>query len=169
MQSPLRLFMLSAMVLLWSQPSGAQDISATTAPDSTERATIIEHITATGGNTVTMPAALRDRITPEMTANPVTDRPTSTSTVSGGYRIQVFSDSNPRTAQAEARSKSANISSKFPAIRTYVTYDAPYWRLRVGDFTTYEDAADALSALKEAFPSYRRELRIVRDHINVGN
>lgn len=84
MQSPLRLFTLSVMALLWSQPSGAQDISATTAPDSTERATIIEHITATGGNTVTMPAALRDRITPDMTTNPVADRPTATSTVSGG-------------------------------------------------------------------------------------
>lgn len=168
MQATLRLFMLSAMAMLWHQVSQAQDISATGTPDSTAHVTIIGHITASGENTVTIPDALRERITPDEHAA-IADKTASPTAVSGGYRIQVFSDSNPRTAQSEARSKSANISSRFPSIRTYVTYDAPYWRLRVGDFTTYEDASDALSLLKEAFPSYRRELRIVRDHINTVN
>jgi hypothetical protein len=87
----------------------------------------------------------------------------------GGYRIQVFSDSNPRTARNEARAKAGNIAARFPEYRTYVTYDAPYWRLRIGDFRSYEAAHEALSAIKEAFPAYRRELRVVRDRININN
>ena len=129
-----------------------------------EPLTIIEHISSTEGHSVTMPEALKLRMIPR-THQAAT---TASTAVSGGYRIQVFSDSNPR-AQGEARGKASDISSKYPQWRTYVTYDAPYWRLRIGDFTNYEDANDALSALKEAFPSYKRELRIVRDHINTPN
>lgn len=167
MQASLRLFLLSVATLLWSHDVCAENPALSSAPDTVSVSTIIEHITASGENTVIMPKALLERITPESDRTSDVDNTASSTATSGGYRIQVFSDSNPRTAQSEARSKAANISSKFPSIRTYVTYDAPYWRLRVGDFTIYEDAADALSAIKEAFPSYRRELRIVRDHINI--
>ncbi len=86
-----------------------------------------------------------------------------------GYRIQVFSDNNARTAEREAHSKAAAISESFPQWGTYITYDSPYWRLRVGDFQTYEDATDAVMELKNAFPAYRRELRVVRDRIRIVN
>lgn len=83
-----------------------------------------------------------------------------------GFRIQVFSDNNSRTAKNEARTKSHNISEAFPHLRTYVTYDAPYWRLRVGDFRSRTDAEEAAEEIKRHFPSYSREVRVVRDRIN---
>lgn len=124
---------------------------------------IIEHICTVEGHSVRIPETLKQRLT----RKPRQISVVTPSISNGGYRIQVFSDSNPR-AQGEARAKASNINSKFPQWRSYVTYDAPYWRLRIGDFTNYEDANDALSVLKDAFPSYKRELRIIRDHINVG-
>lgn len=83
-----------------------------------------------------------------------------------GYRIQVFSDNNSRTAKSEARSKARDISEKFPELRTYVVYNAPFWRLRVGDFLTPEDANDVVVKIKEEFPKYSKEIRVVRDRIN---
>lgn len=83
-----------------------------------------------------------------------------------GFRIQVFSDNNARTAKNEARAKSHNISGSFPHWRTYITYEAPYWRLRVGDFRSRTDAEEAAEEIKRHFPSYSREVRVVRDRIN---
>lgn len=125
---------------------------------------------------LSQPAALRARLTNAKAASvvaeaadgdapaPATVEPTRTA---GGYRVQVFSDNNPRTAKNEAHSKAAAIGEAFPQWATYITYDSPYWRLRVGDFRTYDDATRAVVDLKNAFPAYRRELRVVRDRIKV--
>lgn len=83
-----------------------------------------------------------------------------------GYRVQVFSDNNARTAKSEARSKAQNISARLPQYRTYVVYQSPYWRLKVGDFTTLSEAENAAEEIKKLFPSYAREVRVVKDRIN---
>lgn len=85
-----------------------------------------------------------------------------------GYRVQVFSDNNVRTARNEARLKQRNIKARFPQYESYVTYNSPYWRLRVGDFKTQEEAQAALNAIRRALPAYARELRVVRDRIKVA-
>jgi len=143
-------------------------------PDTTDVTyTIVDHITLSGLHSVSQPDAMLQRLIPPQQQTATTDTDGGeiagvTGAHTGGYRIQVFSDSNPRTARNEANAKAGNITSRFPEYRPYVTYDAPYWRLRIGDFRTYEDAVDALETIKEAFPSYRRELRVVRDRINVN-
>lgn len=86
-----------------------------------------------------------------------------------GYRIQVFSDNNSRTAKAEARTRQRNISSQFPEMGTYVVYNSPYWRLRVGNFRTQEEANAAAADLKSAFPAYSKEIRVVRDRITIAD
>lgn len=128
---------------------------------------------------IVQPAQLRARltsskpvetiVTEEAEAENVASAPTTTAatTTGGGYRVQVFSDNNPRTAKGEAQSKAAAIGEAFPQWATYITYDSPYWRLRVGDFRTYDDATHAVVELKNAFPAYRRELRVVRDRIKI--
>ena len=52
------------------------------------------------------------------------------------------------------------------AMRPYIGYKAPSWRLRVGDFRTRDEAEEMLKQLKKAFPAYSRELTIVVDRIN---
>lgn len=130
---------------------------------------IVEDITS-AGNRIEQPAALARlvrKVNPEE-VKAILDAESSQSqkVKSAGWRIQVFSDSNQRSAKGEARAKSRNISARFPQYRTYVTYNSPYWRLRVGDFATQSEAVEAAEEIKRAFPSYSKEIRVVRDRIN---
>ncbi len=87
----------------------------------------------------------------------------------GGYRVQIYSDNNARTAKNEARSKERAIAGAFPELSTYVIYDSPYWRLRVGDCRSKAEADELAVEIKKAFPAYRAEITVVRDRINVVN
>lgn len=116
--------------------------------------------------TVSQPEKLATRLLParkEGATDPETGAATPSAT--GGYRIQVFSGNNPRSARAEAHGRAAAIGAEFPEWATYVTFDSPYWRLKVGDFRSYEDGRAALSLLKKHFPAYAKEMRLVRDRI----
>ena len=84
-----------------------------------------------------------------------------------GYRVQVFADNNARSAKTEARQREKSISGAFPQYSTYVTYASPFWRLRVGDFKSQYDADKAAAEIKRQFPGYAREVRVVRDRVNV--
>jgi Sporulation related domain. len=84
-----------------------------------------------------------------------------------GWRIQVFSGNNQRVSKNEAFSKETNLKSSFPELSTYVKYNAPFWRLRVGDFQTYQDAHTMLLQLRRTFPAFGREMSIVKEKIQV--
>lgn len=141
--------------------------SAETVDSLSRRASIVEHIEADSAITVIMPEALEHRLIYEAPHATVEARHASGKT--GGYRIQVFSDNNARTAKAEARTRARNVAARFPQYPTYVVYSSPYWRLRVGNFRTQDDANAAAHELKEAFPRYSREIRVVRDRIIVAD
>ena len=81
-----------------------------------------------------------------------------------GYRVQIYADNNVRTAKSEARMRERVVGRAFP-YNTYVTYSSPYWRLRVGDFRTQEEAQKAATSIRQRFPKYAREVRVVRDHV----
>lgn len=133
--------------------------------------TIIDHITAGNGNTVTQSDALTRRLLPVIEIEESEFREEVQRPVNGrlaGFRVQVFSDNNTRTAKNEARSKQRVISSRFPQYQTYVMYTSPYWRLKVGDFRTQQEANNAAEELRNAFPSYSKEIRVVRDRINIA-
>ena len=84
-----------------------------------------------------------------------------------GYRIQAYTDNNPRTAKASAQKRARDIAMKFPQYRSYITYKAPSWRLRIGDFKTQQEAKAALHRIKSVYPNFAREMVIVRDRINI--
>lgn len=85
-----------------------------------------------------------------------------------GYRIQIFADNNQRTAKSEAVARERNIAARYPEMGCYLTYKAPAWRLRIGDFVTREEAVEFMNVLKKEFPSYSREMIVVVDRINVA-
>ena len=123
--------------------------------------------------TVVQPSALEARLVGKAEVSSMTDRIVEqpetveqTPVVTGGYRVQVFADNNARTAKDEARSKAIAIREQLPHLATYVTYEAPYWRLRVGDFRSESDAEAAAAEIKHYFPNISREVRVVRDRIN---
>lgn len=147
---------------------------------------ITDVINASGVVTVYQPDGLAARLIPHKGAQPEAQQPEATSTDAaadvdaaaveakdhsaqrkvGGYRIQVFSDNNPRTAKNEARAKAKEVANAFPQYRAYVVFTAPYWRLRVGDFKTHEEADNVAGQIKKQFPAMSREVRVVRDRIN---
>ena len=84
-----------------------------------------------------------------------------------GYRIQAYSDNNHKTAKAAAQQRARDIAMKFPQYRSYISYKAPSWRLRIGDFKSQREAQEALRRIKSVYPKFAREMVIVRDRINV--
>lgn len=131
--------------------------------------TIVDHITSGTENTVTQPDKLLLRLVPLefIEEEEKEEVPKVVNGRMAGFRVQVFSDNNARTAKAEARSKQRVISSKFPQYQTYVMYTSPYWRLKVGDFRTQQEATAAADEIRKALPSYSKEIRVVRDRIYV--
>jgi len=84
-----------------------------------------------------------------------------------GFRIQAYTDNNPKTAKAAAQKRARDIAMKFPQYRSYITYKAPAWRLRIGDFKTRHEAQAALHRIKSVYPNFARQMVIVRDRINI--
>jgi len=150
-------------------------ISAATvrAEETAVAVTIVNHITAGTSNVINQPEALLKRLCKIVDNTEDEDRTEEPSKpVAGrlaGYRVQVFSDNNVRTAKAEAASKQRVISARFPQYQTYVRYTSPYWRLKVGDFRTQQEANAAAEELRKAFPAYSKEIRVVRDRISLPN
>ncbi len=84
-----------------------------------------------------------------------------------GYRVQIYSDNNQRTARAEAERRASAIRSHFPEYQAYVVFQSPYWRVRVGDFRSRSQAEDAVQQMRQVLPAYGKEMRVVKDRINV--
>ncbi len=78
-----------------------------------------------------------------------------------GYRVHLFMDSGNR-ARLNAQRERAEFEEKFANIRAYVVYEAPYFKLRVGDFRTRLDARRFLEVVRRQYPG----AYIVRDLIN---
>ena len=81
-----------------------------------------------------------------------------------GYRIQVYSDNMQRRAKEMAQERAKMIQNSDSTLATYVTFNSPFWRVRVGNYSSYEEAAIKLRELKKQFPSIS-DMRIVKDII----
>ena len=152
----------------------AQHSTVASAADESTSVTIVDHITAVGGNTIVQPEGLLKRLLPIIDTADIddsderrSDTPSYSSSRPAGWRVQVFSDNNPRTAKAEASKTERLVSARFPQHQTYVRYNAPYWRLRIGDFRTQQEANAVADELRRSFPSYSKEIRVVRDRITL--
>ncbi len=84
-----------------------------------------------------------------------------------GYRTQVFSGNNQRTSKDEAFKREKEIKDRYPDVPIYTTYAAPFWKVRVGDFRSHEEAYHMKLELAKAFPSYGKEMYIVREEIRI--
>ena len=84
-----------------------------------------------------------------------------------GFRTQVFSGNNQRSSKEEAFQKEKEIKKIYPNLPTYVTYTAPLWKLRVGDYRTHEEAYATMRELMKKFPSFGKEMYIVKEEIHI--
>lgn len=64
-----------------------------------------------------------------------------------GFRVQVLT-TNKRNEANDAKAKSMQL---FPEFRTYMDWEAPYFKVRVGDFKTRQEATDLRNKLAGQF------------------
>ncbi len=66
-----------------------------------------------------------------------------------GYRIQVLNTTD-RTQALAAKSK---LLAQYPEHKTYLMYQAPYFKIRIGNFVDRGDAGDLKKELAKLFPT----------------
>jgi hypothetical protein len=78
-----------------------------------------------------------------------------------GFRILVIS-SNDRNKVMTAKSK---LYQQFPALQSYLMYQAPFYKLKAGNFKDRSAADEFLTELQSIFPS---GVYVIRDTIEVN-
>ena len=101
---------------------------------------------------------------PELTSLLLRDTTAIEDQMVSGYRIQVYSDNMQRRAKEMAQERAQMMQASDSTLATYVTFNSPFWRVRVGNYSSYEEAAIKLRELKKQFPSIS-DMRIVKDII----
>jgi hypothetical protein len=76
-----------------------------------------------------------------------------------GYRIQVYNAQN----RDEANTVKAELLRRFPDQKSYMLYQAPNFRVRIGNFLTQKEATDLRKILSAMYP--QRGIYIVPDLI----
>ena len=66
-----------------------------------------------------------------------------------GFRIQVLNTTNRNDALAAK----AQLLSLYPEHKTYLMYQAPYFKLRIGNFVERKEADDLKKELNKLFPA----------------
>ncbi len=84
-----------------------------------------------------------------------------------GYRVQLYSSNTAKKAKERAFSIEKRVLQKYPDLAIYVSYNAPYWKVRVGDCITYASATKLRQYLIKEFPDLQTEIYIVPDQINI--
>lgn len=76
-----------------------------------------------------------------------------------GYRIQVYTGGNDRASKEAAKQMKARIQKICPELSVYASFQSPRWIVRVGDFTSRQEAQPYVKRLRRARVS--TEARIV--------
>ena len=66
-----------------------------------------------------------------------------------GYRVQAFAGGNQRKDRVKAEQTAANIKAHFPDEPVYTHFYSPRWICRVGNYRTYEEAHEMLTAIRK--------------------
>jgi hypothetical protein len=67
-----------------------------------------------------------------------------------GYRVQIFFDSG-NNSKTRGQAVYETFSARFPDVAAYLTFKAPNYKVRVGDFRT---RLDAVRFLQQILPDY---------------
>lgn len=159
----LRLALIAALALPFAL--AAQSVEQS---DTTRVPAVIFQIQAGGNITLFYPTALCDRLMPPSAdeQGDAAQQSTTQAATRVGYRVQVFDDNNPSSAKHKAQARARQMQSRFPEWHTYVQFNSPYWRVKVGDFRSRSEAESAMATIRAAFPAYAKQMRVIRDRIN---
>ncbi len=79
-----------------------------------------------------------------------------------GYRIQIFMESGNQ-ALSDCENVEQEFMGKYEGVSTYITFSAPYYRVRVGDFRTRLEAEKFLQKIDRKYPN----AWVIKDEINL--
>ena len=85
-----------------------------------------------------------------------------------GFRVQVYASNTPQVAKNEALDLHETLSSQV-SMAVYVISEPPFWKVRLGDFLTREDAIDYKNQLNILFPHLQGSTYVVPDQVTVNN
>lgn len=77
-----------------------------------------------------------------------------------GFRILVINTNN----RSQAIAAKTKVYQKFPELQSYLMYQPPFFKLKVGNFKEREEAEDYLTSIQKLFPS---GVYVVRDTIEL--
>jgi len=80
-----------------------------------------------------------------------------------GFRIQMYWGNTLRTDYLKAKRMGDKVMGAFPELKSYVSFDQPHWRCRIGDFKTRAGASRYLERMRKIAP----EAMIVRSEIYI--
>ncbi len=81
-----------------------------------------------------------------------------------GYRIQLFKDSG-NEALDDAHKIMDKFKEEFPDLNVYLSFQEPYYRVRVGDFRTRLEALERMNTIKRKY----RNVWIISDNIHFSD
>lgn len=149
-------------------------IVPTTAKNTAEGdSTFIKRLQEDGQVKIDMPETLELRLLPGSYQAPTKSSSSTSSSNSnnGGsysnnkgvvrFRIQALIDNNENAKKA-CTARARSITSRFPELGSRLEYRSPGWRVLVGEFSNLESAKKMLAQLKQTFPSYAKDLIIVK-------
>lgn len=83
-----------------------------------------------------------------------------------GYRVQIYSSNRQQTAKAEALQLEKDITDKV-SMPVYVLYMTPFWKVRLGNFRTFDEANTFKNQFLAQFPEMQGDTYVVRDKIQI--
>ena len=83
-----------------------------------------------------------------------------------GFRVQIYSSNQQQTAKAEALDLEKRLKDTIGQT-VYVQYLPPFWKVRLGDFRTYDEAKEYKKLFVSQYPQMMGDTYIVRDKIQV--
>lgn len=83
-----------------------------------------------------------------------------------GYRVQIYSSNHQQMAKLEAMRLEKEMLEKLD-IPVYVTYTPPFWKVRIGDFASYEEAQEFKNGFIREFPELLGDTYVVRDQVTL--
>ena len=84
-----------------------------------------------------------------------------------GYRVQIYSSNRSQTAKNEAIQLEQEMAKQLQE-PIYVIYISPFWKVRIGDFKTYEEASEYKRVIVTQWPQLIGDTYVVRDQITVN-
>lgn len=86
-------------------------------------------------------------ITATSERNKPVDKATATRTTTMGFRVQIYSGAD----RSEAYAEQARFKTLYKGIDTYITYEEPNYRVKVGDFRSRSEAQALMQGLRRQF------------------